>query len=71
MGYLCRTGEEVEGSGKVDVVDRAGFELILVPVERVGFELLLVLGKLVLIGKCLFPGQNPVYISKNLDCSSV
>ena len=37
MGYLCSSGEEVEGSGKVDLVD------------RVGFEFLLVLGKLVLV----------------------
>ena len=57
MGYFCSSGEEVEGSGKVDLVD---IEFLLVPVlpavDRVGFEFLLVLGKLVLVDKCLFPG---------------
>ena len=57
MGYLCNAGEEVEGSGKDDLVGRVDFEFILVPVE-----FLLVFGKLVLIDKCLLPGQNPVYI---------
>ena len=43
----------------MDLVD---IEFLLVPVlpavDRVGFEFLLLLGKLVLVDKCLVPGQN-------------